>query len=488
MIPLNLMTILQILIDPIEGFCLQQYYDGFSHRKTSSAVFKGILVILFYTAFQYGKKQILPDGYGSWKPAADLLLTLCFLLFLAACLYRDLGIFRIFPAVSFVVIQETGRMVTLILPYLTGLPTLILRWRQSSGHTVSEADALFFALLAVNGMWILIYGFRVLILHVSLSSIRKQFPERPPSIHPAELQYLLLPALTAFCIHLLLSLILFRSDSRGGELFLFDLYPVLRLFVPILLLLSLISVLYGVRLYQRMVVLRQDQSRRAVLEEQLKSMQEYLQEERRVQSGIRSMKHDMKNTVSVIMQLAKKIPENQNTELEQYLSELEQSLQELDYRFHTGSAVVDALLNMKYHKAVQQISGLHLQADALLFPEAFHISGYDAGVIIGNALDNALEACKEYLDESPDAEVYIKLSSFQRRNLFFIEAENSFHGRLICPKGAEFPSSTRKKDSAGLHGIGLSNIKKAAEKYDGAVAWEAANHVFRLSVMLKNKS
>ena len=187
-----------------------------------------------------------------------------------------------------------------------------------------------------------------------------------------------------------------RSDSRGGELFLFDLYPVLRLFVPILLLLSLVSVLYGVRLYQRMVVLRQDQSSRAVLEEQLKSMQEYLQEERRVQSGIRSMKHDMKNTVSVIMQLAKKIPENQNTELEQYLSELEQSLQELDYRFHTGSAVVDALLNMKYHKTVQQISG--------------------------------------------------------------------------------------------LHGIGLSNIKKAAEKYDGAVAWEAADHVFRLSVMLKNKS
>lgn len=207
---------------------MQQYYDGFSHRKTSSAVFKGILVILCYTAFQYGKKQILPDGHSPWKAAVNLLLTLCFLLFLTACLYRDL------------------------------------------------------------------------------------------------------------------------------------------------------------------------ENSRAVLEEQLKSMQEYLQEERRVQSGIRSMKHDMKNTVSVIMQLAKKIPENQNTELEQYLSELEQSLQELDYRFHTGSAVVDALLNMKYHKTVQQISG--------------------------------------------------------------------------------------------LHGIGLSNIKKAAEKYDGAVAWEAADHVFRLSVMLKNKS
>ncbi len=487
MIPINLMTTLQILIDPVEGYYLQQYYGSFSQGKPSSTVFKGILVILCYTVFQYVKKQILPGSHSPWKIATDLLLTLCFLLLLTICLYRDLGIFRIFLAVGFMAIREAGRIIALILPYLTTLPTSFPGWRQIYGHTVSEQNAFFFVLLTVHGMWILIYGFRVLILHVSLNSIRKQFHEGPPSVNPAELQYLLLPALTASCINLLLNLILFRSDHCGKEVFLFDLYPVLRLFVPILLLLSLVSVLYGVRLFQRMAALRQEQNGQAVLEEQLKSMQEYLQEEQRIQSGIRGMKHDMKNTLAVVMQLVGKEPENRNVELDRYLSGLNHSLQELEYCFHTGNAVADALLNMKYHKAILQIPGLHLQADTLLFPDAFHISNYDIGIIIGNALDNALEACANDREEAPDAEIYIKLFSFQKRNLFFIEVENSFHGRLICPKGAEFPSSTRKKDSAGLHGIGLSNIKKAAEKYDGAIAWDATDNIFHLSVMLKNK-
>ena len=159
MIPINLMTTLQILIDPVEGYYLQQYYGSFSQGKPSSTVFKGILVILCYTVFQYVKKQILPGSHSPWKIATDLLLTLCFLLLLTICLYRDLGIFRIFLAVSFMAIREAGRIIALILPYLTTLPTSFPGWRQIYGHTVSEQNAFFFVLLTVHGMWILIYGF-----------------------------------------------------------------------------------------------------------------------------------------------------------------------------------------------------------------------------------------------------------------------------------------------------------------------------------------
>ena len=38
-----------------------------------------------------------------------------------------------------------------------------------------------------------------------------------------------------------------------------------------------------------------------------------------------------------------------------------------------------------------------------------------------------------------------------------------------------------------LHGIGLANIKRACEKYHGAVEWKAQGRVFILTVLLKNE-
>ena len=75
-----------------------------------------------------------------------------------------------------------------------------------------------------------------------------------------------------------------------------------------------------------------------------------------------------------------------------------------------------------------------LNADKLLFPENLMIQSYDIGVILGNALDNAMEACKK---------------------------------QKAAKQGAEFPATTKPDKKA--HGIGLTNIKNTAEKYHGGV-------------------
>ena len=113
------------------------------------------------------------------------------------------------------------------------------------------------------------------------------------------------------------------------------------------------------------------------------------------------------------------------------------------------------------------------------------IEGYDMGIVVGNALDNGVRACEKLKMEKPEAEIYIKLSSFQRRNMFFLEVENSFDGKLLLEKSSEFPVSD--KEQGELHGMGLANIKYAAEKYHGAVQWEVRGTAFILSVMLKNE-
>lgn len=218
----------------------------------------------------------------------------------------------------------------------------------------------------------------------------------------------------------------------------------------------------------------------------MRDMQEHMTEMEHIYGGVRSMKHDMKNTLSVIMQLAGNEEGQTNEELQNYLSELKQTMDRLDFQYKTGNSVVDILLNMKYHELTRTMTDIQLNADRLLFPENLQIQGYDIGIIIGNALDNAIEACKKLKEKNKSADAFITLSSFTRGKMFFIEVENSFDGKINRKKYSEFPVTDKKDKKA--HGIGLSNIKNTAEKYHGGVDWIAENKKFTLTVMLQNES
>ena len=74
--------------------------------------------------------------------------------------------------------------------------------------------------------------------------------------------------------------------------------------MPVILLLLLLSIVFGVKLFQDMICWNREKSSCIILEKQVSSLQEHMGEMERVYSGIRGMRHDMKNTISVIMQLA----------------------------------------------------------------------------------------------------------------------------------------------------------------------------------------
>ncbi len=243
-----------------------------------------------------------------------------------------------------------------------------------------------------------------------------------------------------------------------------------------------------------MILLSRERNSRIILEQQIDTLQEHIRETERLYEGVRSVKHDMKNTLSVLMRLFAEKGSVDDPELTAYLAEMNQSFDRLELRFRTGNTVADALLNMKYHEMIRLIPDLNFQADGLLFLEHMPIQSYDIGVILGNALDNAMEGCMRLKEEYPAAKPLIRLSSLQRGRYFFLEIANSFDGKLSLNGGSEFPA-TRKKDKH-LHGIGLENMKKTAEKYGGTVDYSVegnpdANNsrsgyaIFTLSVMMK---
>lgn len=222
-----------------------------------------------------------------------------------------------------------------------------------------------------------------------------------------------------------------------------------------------------------------------ILEKQVSNLGKHLEELERIHSEIRGMKHDMKNTISVISRLAAENEEKKDEQLWEYLQDLNKSMEKLDFAFQTGNRVADVLLDMKYHEIIRDIPDFTMDVERLLFPTDMAVHGYDLGIILGNALDNAIEACRKFRQKEPMEAVFVRLCSFVKGRLLFIEIENSFDGTLIRKKGAEFPATD--KTDGRIHGMGFLNMKKAVEKYDGAVDWSVNNHIFTLSIMMKNE-
>ncbi|MBQ8698307.1 MAG: GHKL domain-containing protein [Schwartzia sp.] len=113
------------------------------------------------------------------------------------------------------------------------------------------------------------------------------------------------------------------------------------------------------------------------------------------------------------------------------------------------------------------------------WPRDGRLDIYDVSVILSNALANAAEAAARE----------ISVRSYQKGRLFFIEAANDFEGKLVWDEAGELPVTS--KPDAAMHGMGLANIRRCAQKYKGEmdiqVAEENGRRKFLLTVMLYEK-
>ncbi|MDE7298780.1 MAG: ATP-binding protein [Lachnospiraceae bacterium] len=401
------------------------------------------------------------------------------LLFLTArLLYRQTSAMAAFMAVSFLAVREiSAYLVHVVAMAGDGLNTFLL-WAAERVETLGEEEVTGIVRNAAIVVQLALYAALWTILVLSLRRLVRSFREGELGLHDRETMLLMLPGLMGLAFCALLRLLMFQER---GELpmFLYDQVPAAKLLVPAILALVLLLLLSSVRRYQDILRLQKERNAAAVLEKQLDAMRAHIGELEHVYSGIRGLRHDMKNTVTVMLALAGK------SELAAYAEEWNKSLAALEFRFCTGNAAADALLDGKQRELDRMLPGLLISADELLFPKDLLISGYDLGVILGNALDNAAEACQRLRVKEPEAEVFLRLRSVVRGKMLLLEAENSFDGQLVRRNSSDLPASG--KADAGLHGIGLMNIRATAEKYHGTVEWTAEDRKFVLTVLMKNE-
>ena len=485
------MELLYMAVVLFQGYCLQYFFDSFLESRWKSR-WNGLCMAVLYAAGLYGLSRVFYqdsvmryDDY--WETVWKMALSLCILFVLAMCFYKALRPVSVFLVITFQAVADISRYVTVILFGKMGDSVVdIWNWCVKRGIITSDRALMLTLNGSILAVQILKYLVIALLFYISLRKIVRDFKEKEYEIRKTELLFLLTPSAAGLFICLLLRIIMVTLEDQVPKM-LYDRYPILTIVLPVILLLSLLSILYGVKLFQDMVYRNKAKSERVILKNQVKNMQEHMEEMERIYSEIRGMKHDMKNTLAVIGQLSKEKEFflEEKDELQEYLADLNQTFDRLDMRFRTGNTVADTLLNMKYHEAVRLVRDLEMDTDRLVFPQDLKIHSYDIGIILGNAVDNAVRACRKLKEKEPEAEAFIRFVSMQKGNLLVLKVENSFDGKLVRKPLEEFPV-TDKPDKEN-HGMGLVNIKNTVEKYHGTMDYMVKGRVFILSMMMKNE-
>lgn len=472
-----------ILAMLFQGYCLQNLYGSFLERRLKSRRQTGCIIIVGWVLLKLILSYFFPSNYDSVKTFAKLVFLMGVLIAVAVFLYQGAVALKLYLSVTFMAFAEISFFLAYMILILGNHIFSFWSWCINQGYITSPVLAQTVFEITSFVLQVLVYVAFSVLTYFLIIILKNKYQKKNYIMQKTELMFILTPSMTGLLLCIFLRMIIVTVE-QGIPVLLYDRYPLLVVVIPAVLTLSLLSILYGVKLFQDMVVLNQEKQRRVIMEQQIKGLQNHVNEMERVYSGIRGMRHDIKNQMAVVMQLVEQIKnkEDISTEWNRYLLELNRSIDRLELQFRTGNVVADAILNMKFHEAKSKMENIRIQVDNLIFPKDLKIESYDLAVILCNALDNAIEACEKM---SFDEERFLCASSFQNGKMFFLKFENSFSGKIKIEKGAEFPT-TGKKDKE-LHGIGFYNMKLSVQKYYGALDWEIEGEVFQLTVMMQNK-
>lgn len=190
---------------------------------------------------------------------------------------------------------------------------------------------------------------------------------------------------------------------------------------------------------------------------------------------MRAWRHDYHNHIQSIkaMLAMKKIQE-----LDDYLGTLEQDLDSIDIAIRTGNVSLDAILSSKV--SIARKNNIEVNCSAKV-PGELKISDVHLCAIVGNLLDNAIEACEKIKGSGegqalPQKFIRIYIGMFKEQLYISVSnSTNAKHRRRLN----ELVTS-----KLGEHGFGLRRIDKIAEQYDGFVNRKNEPGVFATEVML----
>lgn len=187
----------------------------------------------------------------------------------------------------------------------------------------------------------------------------------------------------------------------------------------------------------------------------------YIQEQnikdiKKLYSNLQKIKHDIKHHLNLLQILLEK---SENDEALTYLlkyTEFENSIQR-DTVF-CSNMIINYIINGK----TQEMKRKNIKFYCDICEDIRGVSDVDMNIILGNLLDNAVEAC-----ENVTGIREITFSIYRKVSYLIISVKNTYTGDL---ESLYMHKSTKKNKKE--HGVGLQSVKEILEKYNGKLSIE----------------
>lgn len=186
----------------------------------------------------------------------------------------------------------------------------------------------------------------------------------------------------------------------------------------------------------------------------------------------RKSRHDIHHHINVVYQLAK---ENKIEQLIEYLEEYNKIDSTKEPMVYCNNSTVDAILN--HYILLAKDNGIEVYLNVTL-PEELKIRDTDLCIVIGNLLENAIEASEKEKNKR------IKLRINRSNEYICMLVSNLYNGEIKKGHSGYYSRKREFKDT----GIGLSSVSAIVEKYDGRMEVDHTNGEFNVFIMMANIS
>ncbi|MCC8068899.1 MAG: GHKL domain-containing protein [Ruminococcus sp.] len=196
-------------------------------------------------------------------------------------------------------------------------------------------------------------------------------------------------------------------------------------------------------------------------------IEKQVQEIQSMYKQVRGWRHDYRNHI----QNMKIILDNGNYDkLNSYLNELSTDLNTVDTVIKTGNVMADAILNSKLSIAEKSNIRLNIKANV---PEMLPISDVELCSILGNMLDNSIEACNSL----PQNERFLRVYIGKLKGQLYLSIQNSA-GTVRKDK------NTYLSTKSGEHGYGIFRIDRIVKKYHGYINRQNEEGIFATEILI----
>ena len=190
---------------------------------------------------------------------------------------------------------------------------------------------------------------------------------------------------------------------------------------------------------------------------------------------VKRVRHDM---VNHLLALDGYLVNQQYHEALEYIHKLNDELDFGKRGIVSSNVAIDALIGNGKLKAAKE--GIDFEYEVMI-SKKLKIDEMDICIVLGNLLNNAIEACRRIDDERVNKRIMLKM--YYKQEYIFLEVENSYDLSTIKKKNGRFVSSKlyREKDEIG---IGMGNMERIVEKYEGVVQIDLPGEMFIVKIMM----